>query len=690
MRKLLLTILTLSWIINHAQVSGTVTDEVNSTTLTGAHISIKELKLTTATNYEGKYGFSGLPAGSYTFQTSYVGYKTAERSVIIKENTPLVLDFSLTPQVYQAEEAVITGSRVQVSRNNNPLTVSVVTREELDESGESAILPVVSDYVPGVFVTERGITGFGVSDGSAGQVSIRGISGTPNTRVLMLIDGHPQFMGIFGHPLPDSYVSSDAEKVEVIRGPASLLYGSNAMGGVINIITRKQQQDGLSANARIAFGSYLTQKYMGSIGYKKNKFSVFVSANHDETQGHRPGSEFYINNGYLKAGYRINANFKLNIDGSIAKFKSYDPGTVEAPNTDPRHWVDILRGMASVSLENSFRNAEGEIKYYYNFGEHDIYDGFHSTDHNQGLMMYESFRPSINSTVTVGFDYQDNAGYAEMQDDNGNKISEITDKSVSEAGTYVYYQQGVSKWMILTGGLRWQVNENYGDEWIPQIGASFPVTANTTIKASASKGYRSPTLRELYLWAPANPSLKPESMWNYELGWLQKFFEDKANLEITTFYSEGKNLIMTVGQFPNVLNENTGSFRHYGIEFLGRVLILKNLSLNTNYSFLHMDDPVTGAPVHKFFLGAKYTLKKFTFNANVSYIGELYTRIRPSESTEYYTILNARVSYGINRYLKVFLYGDNLLDTQYQINYGYPMPGTTVMGGIEFSLTPGS
>ncbi|MFW6290090.1 MAG: TonB-dependent receptor plug domain-containing protein, partial [Mariniphaga sp.] len=147
------------------------------------------------------------------------------------------------PDTVKIDEVIVTGSRVEVARRNVPLTVSTVERSQIERSNESAILPVLSRRIPGLFVTERGVTGFGVGTGSAGQISMRGVGGTaPNTQVLVLIDGHPQFQGLFGHPLPDAYVSSDVEKVEVIRGPASILYGSNAMGGVINIITREQQQ----------------------------------------------------------------------------------------------------------------------------------------------------------------------------------------------------------------------------------------------------------------------------------------------------------------------------------------------------------------------------------------------------------------------------------------------------------------
>lgn len=674
--------------VTFAQISGRVLDAETKAPLSGAHISVAKTKRIIATDFEGKFSFSEIMPGDYDLRITYIGYEEASVRVQVKEGSETFKEILLTPAEYEVAEAVVTGSRVQVSRNNTPLTVTVIPRQELEESGESAILPVISERVPGVFVTERGITGFGIAEGAAGQISIRGVSGSPNTRVLMLIDGHPQFMGIFGHPLPDSYVTSDAEKVEVIRGPASLLYGSNAMGGVINIITRKQQNDGWSGNARVSFGSYLTQKYMGSVGYKKGKFSVFASANHDETQGHRSGSEFYIDNGFLKLGYRINANFKVNVDGNIAKFKSYDPGTVDLPYTDPRHWIDILRGMGSVSIENSFNNAEGEIKYYYNFGEHKVYDGFYSTDHNMGLMMYESFKPFRKSTLTIGFDFQDNAGYAEQRNPQGEKVAEITDRSLSEAGTYLYYQQGIGNRIILTGGIRWQASQQFGTEWVPQAGISFLASENTTFKASASKGFRSPTIRELYLWAPANPDLKPESMWNYEAGWIQQFLQNKASIELTAYYSEGSNLIMTIGRFPNVKNENSGSFKHYGIEFAGRIMLFKSFSIHTNYAYLHMDDPIISAPAHQFFLGGKYVAGKFTFNANLNYIGELFTQISPMEEKEYYSILSAGIGYQVNHFLKAFVRGDNLLDRQYEINYGYPMPGITLFGGLEFSFRP--
>ena len=140
------------------------------------------------------------------------------------------------------KEVVVSANKILVARNSVPLSISVIERDEIEASSESALLPVLSQRVPGLFVTQKGITGFGVSDGSAGTVNIRGVG--QSNKVLMLFDGQPQWAGIFGHSLPDTYVASDVERVEVIRGPGSLLYGSNAMGGVVNIITRKHQQEG--------------------------------------------------------------------------------------------------------------------------------------------------------------------------------------------------------------------------------------------------------------------------------------------------------------------------------------------------------------------------------------------------------------------------------------------------------------
>lgn len=135
------------------------------------------------------------------------------------------------------QDVVVTGTRNATDVRFLPQTVTVIGREKLTEQYQTSILPTVMQQVPGLFITSRSMLGYGVSGGAAGGINMRGVAGGSG-QLMVLIDGHPQYQGIYGHPISDSYQTLMAERVEVLRGPASMLYGSNAMGGVINIVTR--------------------------------------------------------------------------------------------------------------------------------------------------------------------------------------------------------------------------------------------------------------------------------------------------------------------------------------------------------------------------------------------------------------------------------------------------------------------
>lgn len=578
------------------------------------------------------------------------------------------------------DEVVITGTKTSVNRNNVPLTVSVVSKEKIENSSESALLPVLSEQVPGLFVTQRGITGFGVSTGSAGQITLRGIGGSPNTQVLILLNGNPQFMGIMGHPLSDAYIASDVEKVEIIRGPASTLYGTNAMGGVINIITKEQKEDGFRANARVMYGSYNTQKYMITSGFKKNGFNVFASFNHDQTNGHRDSSDFKINNGYFRMGYDINKHLNINADFSLANFDATDPGPEDSK---AGYTIDITRGMGAVALGNKFDKISGSLRFFYNFGEHNITDGFHSKDKNYGILFYQTFNLFKGNTITVGTDYKQYGGIAEnVKAMNGNGMV-FGDTTVWEMAGYAYIQQELFKKLVLNAGFRLEHNSVFGNEPVPTGGFAYHPTSTTTLKASVAKGFRSPTIRELYLWTPANANLKPERMVNYEIGALQKLMGNKLLLELTLFKAKGDNLIQTVMGPTGPKNENTGKFSNTGVEFAGTYKPTNKLTLNTNYSYISMKEPIVASPEQQLFLSGTYKWTRLSINISVQHIHNLYTQLTPQKEKNSYTLLNSRVSYMINKYVDVFVKGENLTDKKYYINYAYPMPGIIVFGGFN-------
>lgn len=581
-----------------------------------------------------------------------------------------------TKDSVQLDEVVVTGSKVEISRKVVPLSVSQISKQEIENSGQINILTALNNYAPGIFVTQRNILGFGVSTGGSGGITLRGIGGSPNTEVLVLIDGHPQYQGIFGHPLPDAYVASDVAKVEIIRGPGSFLYGSNAMGGVINIITRKNEKEGISGSVGGAYGMYNTQKYYGAIGYKKKKVSILASANHDYTDGTRANTDFSIINGLVKAGYTFDEHLHLTIDANVAKFNANDNGPIHKPAAFN---IDILRGKASATLENKFDNLQGAFKVYRNFGEHTLSDGFHSTDRNSGAMLYQTYKFTTGTLVTGGVDFKQ---YGGIVNQTKYKDSLLT---VNELAVYVYAQQTMFEKLTLSAGLRLENNSGYGKELVPMGGISYYPTENTTFKFNASKGFRNPTVMELYLYAP-NADLLPERMMNYELSWLQTFLNRRLNIELTAYKVKGNNIIQVVGQYPNAKRQNVGTFNNQGVEFSARLNVDKNIMLHANYSYLDLSTAVLAAPRQQLNLGINLTHKIWNVNMNAQYIEKLYTSVMPRVIQGDYLLLNARLTYSPVKNLQLFIVENNLLNQTYEINYGYPMPGFNFHGGVNYKF----
>jgi outer membrane cobalamin receptor len=576
-------------------------------------------------------------------------------------------------KTYYIEPVVITGTQSSLSRKLVPSSVSVVSSTDLQSSGKITILDALGEEVPGLYVAQRGIMGYGINT-PAGAISIRGLGGSPDTQVLVMIDGVPQFMGLMGHPLPDSYLSEDASRVEVIRGPASVLYGTNAMGGVINIITKKAETKGLGMTGGISYGSFDTQEYNAGIGYRKEKFDLLITGDHDQTDGHRAYSSFKTSNGYINTGYEISNALNVRIMGSANKFYSYDPGPASAPKIN--NWYDVFRGSFSVSLNDNLSDVDGSLKLFSNYGEHKIYDGFHSLDRNLGTVFYQNIHFFGGNTSTIGLDYQHYGGSATGSSINYGK------HYIDELGVYVLLEQLLFEKLMLNAGGRLQHSSTYGTELVPEIGASWLVTSSTTLKASVAKGFRSPTIRELYLFPAPNPNLKPERLWNYEIGILQSFAEH-VSLELTGFVAKGSNLILTQGVYPNLQLTNSGSFTHKGVEFAAHYSPHTDLRFDASYSFIEPEQQTYETPKHKLYIGADYSYKEVSVNLIFQHIAVLYGANGSQKRMPDYTLVSVRISYQVTGFANIYLSGDNLLNTSYQMVYDYPMPGRTFFLGLK-------
>ena len=609
-------------------------------------------------------------------------------------------DSTKVARSYAINEVVVTGTRSETDVRHLPMTVSVVGRPQLEASQQTSVLPVLNSQVPGFFSTSRGVMGYGVATGASGQMSLRGIggpaqAGLPTTGLLVLIDGHPQYMGLMGHPIADAYQTMMAERVEVLRGPASVLYGSNAMGGVINIVTRKMQEDGIRTNINIGAGSYGSIQTEATNRIRKGRFSSTVTASYNRTDGHRADMAFEQYGGYAKLGYDFTDNWKVWGDVNVTRFNATNPGSVMKPYIDNDQ--RITRGMTSFALENHYEKTSGALSFFYNWGDHWINDGyqpggeplqyrFNSNDQMLGVSWYQSIQLFQGNRLTVGADYFHFGGEAWNQFFDGHRETSAN-KSLNEVAGYVDFRQDIAAWLTLDAGARVDYHSQTGTEFIPQVGLAFHLPENAEIKAMASKGFRNPTIREMYMFPPQNPDLKPEKLWNYELSFSQRLMDNRLSYGLNVFYINGENLIIRLPN-PNgsgMLNQNSGEIENWGAEANVGYQFNPVWSVMANYSWLHMENPVLASPEHKLYGGVNFRKGRWSASTGIQYVKGLYTDL-DAATKENFVLWNMQGSFKATNYLSFYVRGENLLAQRYEINAGYPMPKATFMGGVNINF----
>ena len=593
-------------------------------------------------------------------------------------------------------EVVVTGSRNVTDIRHLPQTVTVVDHLKLTENQRTNVLPTLMEQVPGLMVTSRGMMGYGVSTGGSGGMMLRGISSGAG-QVMVLIDGHPQYNGIFGHPIADAYPTMMTERVEVLRGPASMLYGSNAMGGVVNIVTRTSEADGSHGYVNLGAGSWGTLQGEAGYSLRHGKWRATASGQYVRSDNHRPNMGFEQYGGFAKVNYDITPHWNVFADASITHFNASYPGTTSAPMLDADQW--ITRGAIAIGIENHYRLTSGRLSIYDNFGRHKIDDGydaltgspqtrlFRSSDALLGISWYQSAVLWSGARLTVGFDYQNIYGHAYYTDRQNGNVLETPNKQSGEernhelAG-YVDLRQDLFTWLTAEAGVRYDHHTITGGEWIPQAGIVVRPLRSGELKLMASKGFRNPTMREMYLYPPSNTDLKPERMWSYELSWKHRIASGRLQYGINLFCIDADNSIQTV----NRQNVNTGELNNKGIEFELQYRINSHWTLNTNHSWLDMRQPVLSAPKYKSHAGVMMSYGRWRANVGLTEVCGLYTAIGDNEHTEAFTLLNATVSYALCHPVTLWLKGDNLLAQRYEYIAGMPMPKATFMAGLNLEF----
>ena len=600
-------------------------------------------------------------------------------------------------------EVVVTGTRSATDVRHLPMTVTVIGHDQLTAEHHTSILPTVMREIPGLFITSRGMMGYGASTGAAGGISLRGISGGTG-QVMVLIDGHPQYQGIYGHPLSDSYQTMMAERVEVLRGPASVLYGSNAMGGVINIVTRQAKvgHNSVTTNATLGAGSYGTIQAEASNQVRSGRFYSTVSAQYNRSDNHRPSMGFEQYGGFLKIGYDLNEHWNASISSNITHWNASNPGTTAQPKIENDQW--ITRGEVSMVIENHYGNTSGALSIYDNFGRHKINDGynanggtpqtdlFRSKDAVAGGSWYQSAQLFEGNRTTVGFDYQHIYGRAYYTDRNTGavvttpqRLMQSCHSHADEFAGYADFRQDITSWFTIDAGLRYDHHSVSGSEWIPQAGIVIRPMTTGEMKAMVSKGFRNATPKEMFLYKSANEELDPERLWNYELSWKHRM-DDGYTYGANIFYIKGDNMIQTVTTNGTPKNVNTGEIENYGFELEASCPINTYVNIRANSSYLHMKNKIIAAPEATVYIGTDFHKDKWYASLGIQHIANLYTEVGTKETKENIWLLNANVTYAATKNVSLWARGENLLAQKYEINAGYPMPRATFMGGVSVNF----
>ena len=401
--------------------------------------------------------------------------------------------------------------------------------------------------------------------------------------------------------------------------------------------------------------------------------------------------------GYLKLGYDFARNWKVWGDLNLTHFNSSNPGSVDEPYIDNDQ--RITRGMAAVAVENEYDRTSGSVSFFCSWGDHWINDGyrpggtpldyrFNSEDRMYGVSLYQSARLFKGNRLTLGFDWFHFGGESWNEHVLDSSVEMLADKALDEIAGYVDFRQDFGSWLTLDAGVRVDYHQVTGTEVIPQAGLAFHLPGNAELKAMASKGFRNPTIREMYMFPPQNPDLQPERLWSYELSANQTLLNGRLHYGVSVFYINGDNLIM---RLPNpsgsgMLNQNSGKIENWGVE------------ADLSYRFKPVMDGVrelqlaphgeSGAcfsaaqalcrsgfhprPLERFYPGCSMSMASIPTS--------------PRGPRRISCCGTCSVHSGCWTGFSVYVKGENLLAQRYEILAGYPMPKATFTGGLSINI----
>ncbi|MFH1843135.1 MAG: TonB-dependent receptor [bacterium] len=591
--------------------------------------------------------------------------------------------------LWLVEEHVVWGDRIHAV-TDYASRVDVIAPEQVQRRqqtiGANALSAIAS--LPGVTYRKVGLVANGASGDPPAAFRIRGVGSIPNDGLLVLVDGRPQYVGVWGHSLPDAHRLGPVQRIEVVRGPASVQFGSQAFGGVVNIITSGAANPGTELVA--AGGNH--GSYNLSLDHRQQAGPVtcHLAGSRARTDGYRGGDGSWVDGMRGDLTWNVVENWRLTAlaDGSHSFFNNPGPETGLYTSSDMGSG-DINQRAVDVSLDRRGQHWTTRMKLYHNYVHNDFHQAGNTKARDFGVRLFGELRRT-SYAVKGGFDLDRYGGNFTVNENPGFVPVDAYDVN---AAPYVLARINLTSRVTAAGGLRVNFSDRYATEWIPQGRLLFSLDSHTLLTLAAAKGFKTPSIAEQYLpfLAGDRTLLEPERMWQYELGLSRDFAGWDA--ELAAFQSEGSNLIKQAAPGWPPPYDNSGAFRHQGVEMSLRRDPRQQLGMTFGTAWmLERDDQTQATPALSSQLGlwlrATRTLRfDLTLDSEIDRYGsDAHHDPLPDLllfSSGITWTVPWRISNSPGSQNELFLTVNNLTDQNYRIFSDYPMPGVIYSLGLR-------